>query len=134
MAIVKLGGGTIQVKYITHLTDENNKVVKRNVKGITVLHLTDIKVVDNYFTPQGKPDLTKCRIFHEDIGWMVLQEPYEEMVHLKMDGTMRITGFQQRFPGRYKEPKKTKSKQNKKDGKSRTVKRVGNTRNSRKNA
>lgn len=137
MAVVKLGGGTIQVKYITHLTDENNKVIRRNVRGITVLHLSDIKIVDNYFTPDGKSDLNKCRIFHEDIGWMVLQEPYDELVHLKMDGTMRITGFQQRFPGRYKEPKKTKSKQNKqskKDGKSRTVKRVGNTRNSRKNA
>ena len=131
MAIVKLGGGTIQVRYITHLTGEKDKIIRRNVKGVTVLHLSDIKVVDNYFNPQGDLDNTKCRIFHEDIGWMVLQEPYEEMVHLKMDGTMRITGFQQRFPGKYKQ---TKTKQNKKHGKPKSIKRSGNTRNPRKNA
>lgn len=129
MAIVKLGGGTIQVRYITHLTGEKDKIIRRNVKGVTVMHLSDIKVVDNYFSPKGDVDITKCRIFHEDLGWMVLQEPYDEMVHLKMDGTIKITGFQQRFPGRYKEPK-----QNKSHGKPKSIKRSGNKRNPRKNA
>jgi hypothetical protein len=129
MAVVKLGGGTIQVRYITHLTTEDNKVIRRNVKGTTVLHLSDIKVVDNYFSQKGDLDLEKCRIFHEDLGWMVLQEPYNEMVHLKMDGTMQVKGFQQRYPGKYKEPKQTKTKIN---GKSKSTKR--NSRNPRKNA
>lgn len=133
MAIVKLGGGTIQVRYITHLTGEKDKIIRRNVKGVTVMHLSDIKVVDNYFSPKGDVDITKCRIFHEDLGWMVLQEPYDEMVHLKMDGTIKITGFQQRFPGRYKEPKQNKAVKPKQ---SKTLKpsKHGNSRNSRKNA
>lgn len=129
MAVIKLGGGTIQVRYVTHLTTEDNKVIRKNVKGIAVLHLSDIKVVDNYFNPKGDLDMEKCRIFHEDIGWMVLQETYNEMVHLKMDGTMRVTGFQQKYPGRYKQPKQTKTKIN---GKLKPTKR--NSRNPRKNA
>jgi hypothetical protein len=120
MAVIKLGGGTIQVRYVTHLTTEDNKVIRKNVKGIAVLHLSDIKVVDNYFNPKGDLDMEKCRIFHET---------YNEMVHLKMDGTMRVTGFQQKYPGRYKQPKQTKTKIN---GKPKPTKR--NSRNPRKNA
>jgi hypothetical protein len=131
MAIVKLGGGTIQVRYITHLTGEKDKIIRRNVKGVTVMHLSDVKLVDNFFTDKGIIDLSRCRIFHEDIGWMVLQEPYDEMVHLKMDGTIRVTGFKQRFYGRVSKPKVKKCKTKPKNN----VKRKSSNRgNPRKNA
>ena len=133
MAVIKLAGGTIQVRYLTTLTNEDNKVIKKNVKGITVLHLSDIKIVDNFYTEDGKVDLNKCRIFHEDIGWMVLQEPYNELVHLKMDGTMQVIGLRQKNYGKVSVPRK--SKQVRKTNKTKYVKSRSSKRgNPRKNA
>ena len=114
MAIVKQGGGTVQVKYITDLTNSDNKVLKKNVKGQVTMHLGDIKVVDNFFTASGQVDPDKCKIFHEQLGWMVLNESFEYMSHLKMDGTVQVQGFRQKFYGRYKEPKTTKVSKRKK--------------------
>jgi hypothetical protein len=133
MAVIKLGGGTIQVKYLTTLTNEDNKVIKKNVKGICIIHLSDIKIVDNFFTEKGGIDNTKCRVFHEDIGWMVLQESYDELVHLKMDGTMQVVGFRQKNYGKIPVPRKTK--QVRKTNKTKYVKSRSSKRgNPRKNA
>ena len=136
MAVVKLGGGTVQVVYLTHITDENNKVLKRNVKGVVVMHLADIKIVDNFYDSDAKLVPNKCRIFHEDVGWMVLQEPYDEIVHLKMDGTIQVKGFRQRHYGKVPVKRTSKKRKTIKNGKPRNkpVKRSGNTRNPRKNA
>jgi len=117
MATVKLGGGTVQVKYVTDLTNSESKILKKNVRGHVTMHLGDIKVVDNFFTSTGKVDPNRCKIFHEHLGWMVLEESFEYMTHLKMDGTIQVQGFRQRFYGRYKEPKASKVSKRKKTSK-----------------
>lgn len=125
MATVKQGGGTVQVTYVTDLTGTDNKIIKRNVRGNVTMHLGDIKVVDSFFTKTGKADPNKCKIFHEHLGWMVLEESFDYMTHLKMDGTVQVKGFRQKHYGKYKP-----IKQNKSNGKA----RQRNIRNSRKNA
>lgn len=121
MAVVKLGGGTVKVQYVTDLTGADNKLIKRNVKGTLVMNLNDIMAVDVYYNTKAQLDPAKCRIFHEQLGWMTLNESFEEMSHLKMDGTIQVKGFRQKNYGKYKQINKT-------------IKTHGNKRNSRKNA
>lgn len=96
MAVIKQGGNTIKVCYVTDLTGVDGKVIKKNVKGNMVMNLTDIMVVDVCYTNKGQNDDNKCRIFHEQLGWMTLNETFEEMSHLKMDGTIQVKGFIQK--------------------------------------
>lgn len=96
MAIVKQGGNTIKVDYITDLTGLDNKVIKKNVRGAMIINLTDITAVDVYYDAKAQLNPAKCRIFHEQLGWMTLNEPFEEIAHLKMDGTIQVKGFVQK--------------------------------------
>ena len=127
MAVVKLGGGTVKVQYVTDLTGADNKLIKRNVKGTLVMNLSDIMAVDVYYNTKAQLDPAKCRIFHEQLGWMTLNESFEEISHLKMDGTVQVKGFQQRHYGKVKMCKTNKTNKHNKVN-------HGNTRNPRKNA
>lgn len=96
MAVIKQGGNTIKVSYITDLTGADNKLIKRNVKGNMVINLTDIMAVDVYYNSKAQIEPAKCRIFHEQLGWMILNESFEEISHFKMDGTIQVKGFVQK--------------------------------------
>jgi cysteinyl-tRNA synthetase len=96
MARRNKGGYSIEVSYITNLTDAKEKVIKRNAKGKSVIDLSDIKIVDYFFNNKGNPMLNRCRIYVDNLGWMVLEEAYEEIMQYKMDGTdVQIQGFKQ---------------------------------------
>ncbi len=126
MARLNRGGSSIEISYIVNLTNDKEKIIKKNVKGKSVVALDDIKIVDYYFDNEGKLDLNKCRILHENYGWVILTETYEEISKYKMDGTtLEIKGFAQ-------QPKKiTKKVTNKKPIKNVTRR---TTRSTRKNA
>ena len=96
MAIIKLGGEIIKVSYLSNLTNETNKIIRRNVKSSIIMHLSNIMIVDNYYNLKGILESNKCRIYHEQLGWMILNEPFEEIQNIKMDGTIQIKGFQQK--------------------------------------
>lgn len=95
MATFKRGGYAIEVEYITTLTNEREKVIKKNIICKCVIEIEDIKIVDYYLNIRGNVNLKKCRIFHEGSGWMVLNELYEEIKEIKMEGTFKVIGFQQ---------------------------------------
>lgn len=96
MARLNRGGSSIEISYLVNLTNDKNKIVKKNVRGKSVVALDDIKIVDYYFDNAGKLDETKCRILHENYGWVILTESYEEISKLKMDGlTVEVKGFTQ---------------------------------------
>ena len=96
MARLNRGGSSIEVSYLTNLTDAKEKIIKRNAKGKSVIDINDLKIIDYFFNNKGEPVLNRCRIYVENIGWLVLEEPYEEMRSYKMDGTtVQITGFKQ---------------------------------------
>lgn len=96
MARLNRGGSSIEISYLVNLTNDKNKIIKKNVKGKSVVALDDIKIVDYYFDNDGKLDETKCRILHENYGWVILTESYEEISKLKMDGlTIEVKGFTQ---------------------------------------
>mgnify|MGYP003651560496 CR=1 FL=1 len=97
MARLNRGGSSIEVSYSTTLTDAKEKVIKRNAKGKSTIDINDLKIIDYFFNTKGEPVLRKCRIYVENVGWLVLEEPYEEMSSYKMDGTtIQITGFKQK--------------------------------------
>ena len=96
MARLNRGGYSIEVSYVTNLTGAKDKIIKRNAKGKSVIDLSDIKIVDYFFNNKGNPMMNRCRIYVENLGWMVLEEEYEEIKKYKMDGTeVQIQGFKQ---------------------------------------
>ena len=96
MARLNRGGSSIEVSYLTNLTDSKEKIIKRNAKGKSVIDINDLKIVDYFFNNKGKPVLSKCRIYVDNVGWLVLEESYEEIKRYKMDGTtIEIKGFKQ---------------------------------------
>jgi hypothetical protein len=96
MARLNRGGSSIEVSYLTNLTDAKEKIIKRNAKGKSVIDINDLKIIDYFFNNKGEPMLNRCRIYVENVGWLVLEESYEEMRSYKMDGTtVQITGFKQ---------------------------------------
>jgi hypothetical protein len=96
MAIIKQGGGTVKVMYVSDLTNSKGKTIKKNVKGFIVMHIADIMAIDVYYDNKLMLNHNKCRIFHEQLGWLVLNEPFDEMAHIKMDGTIQVKGFVQK--------------------------------------
>ena len=97
MARLNRGGSSIEVSYATNLTDAKEKIIKRNAKGKSTIDINDLKIIDYFFNTKGEPVLHKSRIYVENVGWLVLEEPYEEMSNYKMDGTIiQITGFKQK--------------------------------------
>ena len=97
MARLNRGGYSIEVSYLTNLTDAKDKVIKRNARGKSIIDINDLKIIDYFFNNKGEPMLNRCRIYVENVGWLVLEEPYEEMRKYKMDGTtVEITGFKQK--------------------------------------
>ena len=97
MARLNRGGYSIEVSYLTNLTDSKDKIVKRNARGKSIIDINDLKIIDYFFNNKGEPMLNRCRIFVENVGWLVLEESYEEMRNYKMDGTtIEITGFKQK--------------------------------------
>lgn len=97
MAIYRQRDGIVEINYITSIHDSNNKIIKRNVKGKCLLHIEDIRVVDYHFDIKGKPDMTRCRIFHSDNGWMILNESFEEIASFKYRQQPTVNGFQNKL-------------------------------------
>jgi hypothetical protein len=97
MARLNRGGSSIEVSYLTNLTDSKEKIIKRNARGKSIIDINDLKIIDYFFNNKGEPMLNRCRIFVENVGWLVLEESYEEIRRYKMDGTtIEITGFKQK--------------------------------------
>ncbi|HNQ20718.1 MAG TPA: hypothetical protein PKI46_06625 [Bacteroidales bacterium] len=94
MAQYRQRDGIIEVSYLINIMGDNNKIIKRNVKAKSIIHIEDIKIVDYQFTQQGVVDLKKCRIYHADTGWMVLNEKYDEISSYKFRQQAPVLGFQ----------------------------------------
>ena len=107
MAIYRQRDGIVEVNYLTSITDGKNKIIKRNVKGKSLLHIEDIRVVDYHYSPDGKPDMSKCRIYHSDNGWMILNESFNEIASYKYRQQPTIQGFQTKL--QIKQNKKLKN-------------------------
>ncbi len=95
MATYRQRDGIIEVTYLIDIIDsKTNKVIKRNIKGKSMLHVEDIKIVDYQFNQNGTVNDKKCRIYHGDTGWMVLNEKYEEISSYKYKQQPQVFGFQ----------------------------------------
>ena len=100
--MVRQGGNTIYVRYVKNISNDEGKIIKKNLKGKMLMHVSDIRVVDYYYDKDYKVDPSKCTIFHQELGWMVLHESHEDIYQAKLDGAVVIKGFQQK-------PKKRKT-------------------------
>lgn len=96
MAEISTDREWLEINYITKLLDGEGKTIKSKVKGKTVINIHDIRAVDYFYTDTGVLDKTKCRIFHQDLGWMSLVDPYDEIKNYKFKIEVPITGFQRK--------------------------------------
>ncbi len=96
MATIRSRRDVIEVNYLTKVVDTKGKTIKGNIKAKSIIHLSDVSIVDYFYDSKGNRDLNKCRIFHNEMEWMVLNEKYEEMYNHKLDGTFQIVGFKQK--------------------------------------
>lgn len=101
MEKIRKSGAIVEFTYSTTILGPDEKVIKRNVKSKLTCDIDHIKVVDYLFNNKGVLDPTKCKIYHDPIGWMIVDVPYEELHKLKMTGNIQVAGFQ---------PKKERSK------------------------
>lgn len=95
--MAKLGSdlNSIEVLYITPVVNDKGKVLKKTVLRKSILHLSSILVVDENFDSKGKLIEGTCRVYYEYLGWLVLEEPYEEMARYKIGHSGNTIGFQQ---------------------------------------
>lgn len=88
-------GDEIEVDYTFTLTDSKGKIIQKAVKSKSIINIKDIGAVEYYFNNKGVRVKNKCKIFHTDLGWLVLDELYEEMKMLYF--TEPKIGFQQKI-------------------------------------
>lgn len=88
-------GDEIEVDYTFTLTDSKGKIIQKAVKSKSIINIKDISAVEYYFSNKGVKVKNKCKIFHADLGWLVLDETYEEMREIYF--TEIKVGFQQKI-------------------------------------
>lgn len=84
---------SVEVTYITPVINDKGKALKKTVARKSVLMLSCILIIDENFDAKGKLLLDSCRIYYENLGWLVLEEAYEEMMKLKMGHSNTVVGF-----------------------------------------
>lgn len=93
MATLGKDGTSLEVTYETPIGG-TNKLIKKKVKRKGTLNLVNILIIDQEFDEKGKLDESKCRIYYDSLGWLVLEEPYKEMSEYKLGHQTTIKGFQ----------------------------------------
>lgn len=90
-------GDEIEIDYTFTLTDSKGKIIQKAVKSKSIIDIADIKAVEYYFNNKAVRMKNKCKIFHTDLGWLILDEPYEEMRKLYFTDLEMKVGFQQKI-------------------------------------
>jgi hypothetical protein len=96
MEKTRKSGSIVELSYVTTILGPNDKVLKRKVRAKLTCDVDDIKVVDYCFNNKGELDPSQCKIYHEPLGWMIIDAPYEKLHELKMTGNIAVAGFQQK--------------------------------------
>jgi hypothetical protein len=83
----------IEVVYVTPVVSDRGKPLKKTVARKSVLMLSHILIIDENFDSKGNLLEDSCRIYYENLGWLVLEEAYEEMMKYKMGHSNTVVGF-----------------------------------------
>lgn len=84
---------SIEVFYITPLVGVKGRILKKTVLRKSVLMLSHILIIDENYDSKGNIVSGTCRIFYENLGWLVLEETYDEMMKFKMGHSNTVVGF-----------------------------------------
>jgi hypothetical protein len=84
---------SIEVTYVTPVINDRGKALKKTVARKSVLMLSHILIIDENYDSKGNLLSETCRIFYETLGWLVLEEAYEEMMKYKMGHSNTVVGF-----------------------------------------
>lgn len=89
----------IEVNYSYKLTDEKGKIIKKLIRSKLIINLYDVKVVDYSFDNKGEIEFKKCKIFHDPLGWMTLDETYDDFYKMKFINCKpeNIVGFENKL-------------------------------------
>lgn len=84
---------SVEVTYVTPVVNDRGKALKKTVARKSVLMLSHILIIDENYDSKGNLLDDTCRIYYENLGWLVLEEGYEEMMKLKMGHSNTVVGF-----------------------------------------
>lgn len=85
---------SIEVSYLTPVISEKGRTLKKTVLRKGVLLLSSILIMDENFDSKGNLVEGTCRVYYENLGWLVLEEDYDEMAKYKMGQANTVIGFQ----------------------------------------
>lgn len=99
---MEVHGNIIEVTYLVNIVGDDSKPIKKNVKAKMSIDIDDIRIVDYCHDKLGNLVNNKCKIYHHDIGWVMITESYKSINDLLITDHFTISGFQTK-----KERKKT---------------------------
>lgn len=85
---------SIEVNYLTPIVNDKGRSLKKTVLRRGVLLLSSILIMDENFDSKGNLVEGTCRVYYENLGWLVLEEDYDEMARYKMGQANTVIGFQ----------------------------------------
>jgi len=101
MAILGTDLDSIEVTYKTPLVSVKGRVLKKTVSRKSVIHLSRILIIDEDYDSKGNLSPDTCRIYYENLGWLVLEESYGELAKYKIGFVNKTIGFQQQETKKY---------------------------------
>jgi hypothetical protein len=87
-------GDEIEVEYTFTLTDSKGKIIQKALKSKSIINIKDLGAVEYYFNNKGTRMKNKCKVFHADLGWLVLDENYEDLREIYFNSP--VIGFKQK--------------------------------------
>lgn len=93
MARLGTDSNTLEVTYKSPILNAKGNPTKKSITRKSVVHLSNILIVDENYDDKGKLIENTCRIYYADIGWLILEESYEEVSTYLLGNAVKIKGF-----------------------------------------
>lgn len=84
---------TINSLYSEPDKDGKQKLIKSGIKARFSLYLDDIQAHEEFLDDKGKVYKNSCRIYHRNIGPMIINKSYEYISKLKQQDNSKHIGF-----------------------------------------
>lgn len=73
--------------------NDTQRLLKTNIQTRLSLYIDDIQAHEEYFDSKGKISKSMCKIYHRNIGPLVVNKSYDYISKLKQDQQSNLIGF-----------------------------------------
>jgi len=95
--MVEQASSKIEVIYKSNLVDTNDNIIKRNVVHKLLIDKRDILSIKTTYNSKGILNTNKCSVLINEMGWFIVEKPYQELKEIIEDGTFTVKGFKQKI-------------------------------------